>query len=84
MSKHSLKDLNEYLFNQMDALTNEDLTEQELETELKRTKSLTDLSKTIIDSARVVLDAQKHADDYGYGVRESKRIPSLIGGSDEE
>lgn len=77
MSKTTLGDLNEYLFERLDALSNEDLDELELEKEIKRSKATTDVSKTIIDNARVILDAQKHADEYGYGAKERK-LPEVL------
>lgn len=77
MSKTTLGDLNEYLFERLDALSNEDLDDIEIEREIKRSKAITDVSKTIIDNARVLLDAQKHVDEYGYGSKERK-LPEVL------
>ena len=80
MAKTSLVDLNEYLFAQLDALSNEDLTGEELEKEIDRSKAIQGIAKTIIDGANVALQAQKHMDEYGKGGNVA--IP-LIGMTDD-
>ncbi|WP_159635101.1 hypothetical protein [Erysipelothrix anatis] len=76
-TKSSLNDLNEYLFERLDALSNEDLSDKEFDQELKRAKAITDVSKTVIENAKVMLDARKHADEFGYGVKERK-MPKVL------
>lgn len=80
MAKQSLADLNEYLFAQMDALTNPDLTAEELDKEIDRSKAIQGIAKTIIDGANVALQAQKHMDEYG---KEGNLVIPLIGMSDK-
>ena len=75
--KNSLVDLNEYLFEQLDRLTNDDLTGEELETELKRAKAVTTVASNIINSTAVILDAQKHKDEY-YGSNAKKDVPGIL------
>lgn len=67
MKKTTLTDLNEYLFQQLDALTNEDLNEEELERAIKRSEAVTKVAKTIIDNGNLALSAKKHLDEYGQG-----------------
>ena len=73
--KHTLTDLNSYLFQQMDALSNTDLTGEELEKEIERSRAIQGIAKTIIDGANVALQAKKHMDEYGQGT--SVEIPML-------
>ena len=73
--KNSLTDLNEYLFQQLDALSNESLSEEELGKEIERSKAVQGIAKTIIDGANVALQAKKHMDEYGNG--SSVEIPML-------
>lgn len=80
MAKQSLADLNDYLFAQMDALTNPDLTAEELDKEIDRSKAIQGIAKTIIDGANVALQAQKHMDEYG---KEGNLVIPLIGMSDK-
>lgn len=80
MAKTSLADLNEYLFAQMDALTNPDLTGEELDREIDRSKAMQGLAKNIIDGANIALQAQKHMDEYG---KESNIAIPLLGTTDK-
>ena len=73
--KHTLTDLNSYLFQQMDALSNTDLTGEDLEKEIERSKAIQGIAKTIIDGANVALQAKKHMDEYGQDT--SVEIPML-------
>lgn len=66
-TKTTLNDLNEYLFQEMDRLTNEDLSVEELDTEIKRSDALQKIARTIIDNGALALQAKKHLDEYGKG-----------------
>lgn len=63
----TLNDLNEYLFEQMDRLSNDDLTEEQLEMELKRADAITRTAKTIIDNGDLAFRVKQHMDEYGFG-----------------
>lgn len=73
--KNTLTDLNEYLFQQLDALSNESLTGEELEKEIERSKAIQGIAKTVIEGANVAFQAKKHMDEYGQG--GSVEIPML-------
>lgn len=73
--KTSLVDLNEYLFRQLDALSNDNLTGEELEREIERSRAIQGIAKTVIEGANVALSAKKHMDEYGNG--DSVEIPML-------
>lgn len=75
--KNNLVDLNDYLFEQLDRLSNDDLTDEGLETELKRAKAMTSVAANIINSTAVILDAQKHKDEY-YGSNTKKDLPGIL------
>ena len=57
--KNTLNDLNEYLFNQLDRLSNEDLAGEELSREIERASALTATARAIIDNGKLALDAKK-------------------------
>lgn len=80
MARQSLADLNEYLFAQLDALSNPDLTGEELDKEIDRSKAIQGVAKTIIDGANVALQVQKHMDEYG---KDSNIVIPLIGMTDK-
>jgi hypothetical protein len=57
--KNKLIDLNNHLFAQLERLSEEDLSDDELKKEIVRTKSITDVAKEIIGNGRLVLDGQR-------------------------
>ena len=63
----TLNDLNEYLFESLERLTNEDLSDEELDKEIKRNEAIQKTAKTIIDNGTLALQAKKHLDEYGAG-----------------
>lgn len=66
-TKITLNDLNEYLFQELDRLTNEDLSEEDLDKEIKRSEALQKVAKTVIENGALALQAKKYVDEYGKG-----------------
>ncbi|MCX4351734.1 MAG: hypothetical protein OSJ60_08855 [Lachnospiraceae bacterium] len=66
-TKTTLNDLNEYLFQELDRLTNEDLSDEELDKEIKRSEALQKVAKTVIENGALALQAKKYVDEYGKG-----------------
>lgn len=73
--RNTITDLNEYLFQQLDALSNESLTGEALDREIERSRAIQGIAKTVIDGANIALQAKKHMDEYGTG--DSVEIPML-------
>lgn len=63
MKKQNLADLNGYLFESLERLNQEDISGEELKTEIERSRAVTGVAKTVIDNARLVLDVQKAYDE---------------------
>lgn len=63
--KNTLSDLNNYLFESIERLMDDDLSQEELEKEIKRSETVQKVAKTIIDNGTLALQAQKHFDEYG-------------------
>lgn len=74
--KNKLMDLNNHLFEQLERLNDDDLEGEELEKELKRARAMTSISSNIINNASVMLDAQKHRDEY-YGSTQ-REVPDIL------
>jgi len=72
--KNKLIDLNNHLFLQIERLQDEDLTNEKLTLEVERGKAINDIAKTVVDNARLMLQAQKLKDD-GMVVG----VPTVIG-----
>ena len=55
MARDKMQDLRHHLFAQLERLEGEDLTIEDLEKEVKRSKALVGIANTLIDTARVEL-----------------------------
>ena len=76
---NKLTDLNNYLFEQLERLNDDELSEEEFEKELKRSKAVTDISSNIIHNAKTVLEAQKFYEDIGFNAVMENSAKMLIG-----
>ncbi len=77
MIKNTLGDLNGYLFEQLERLNDEDMDEDTLKTELRRSKAVAEVAKQIIENGKLVLDAQKFVDKRNDAENE---LPKLLEG----
>lgn len=57
--KNKLTDLNDYLFAQLERLSDEELQGEELNLEIQRAKSIADIATNIVGVAKVQVDAMK-------------------------
>lgn len=73
--KNTLTDLNNYLFESIERLMDDELSDEQLEREIKRSESVQKVAKTIIDNGSLALQAKKHFDEYG--IEKSVEIPLL-------
>lgn len=72
--KNKLLDLNNHLFEELERLNNDELDEKNLEFEIKRSKSMTNVAKAIIDNANTMLEAKKHFDAKGI----KSEVPDIL------
>lgn len=75
MARNKLMDLNNHLFEQLERLNDEELSDDELQKEIKRSKSMTSVAKVIVDNAELMLQAQKHRDEYYFN---EKNVPDVL------
>ena len=73
--KNTLTDLNNYLFESIERLLDNELSDEELEKEIKRSETVQKVAKTIIDNGSLALQAQKHFTEYGSDI--NVEIPLL-------
>ncbi|CAK2389035.1 hypothetical protein [Vibrio crassostreae] len=62
--KNKLVDLNNHLFAQMECLSDENITDDKLNEEINHSKTLTTVSRQIIDNVRLALDTKKFRTEY--------------------
>lgn len=82
MPRNTLSDLNNHLFEQLERLNDDDLTEEDLQKEINRAKAVSNIAAQIINSGQLALNAQKFAMDYllaGNGEKKAtKKLPPLL------
>lgn len=57
--KNKLSDLNDILFAQLERLTDDELTPEQITQELQRTQAVVQVADRIVDTAQLQLDAAK-------------------------
>lgn len=70
--KNTIGDLNNYLFEALERITDDSLTPEELETELKRASAITGVAETIVHAGELAFKAIKHADEW------DKQLPAQL------
>lgn len=76
--KNTLTDLNNYLFEQMERLYDDSLSEEELERELRKTDSIVKLSEKIITNGELAFKTMQHMDNCGYNAKKRYVPPMLM------
>lgn len=64
--KNTFNDLNNYLFESIERVMDDDLDEAGLEIELKRAKAVSDIATSVVKNGELSLNILKHAAEYGY------------------
>ena len=58
-TKNTLSDLNDYLFMEIEKLSDDDLSDDEIKRECTKARAIQGLAHAVINNARLVLDAKK-------------------------
>ena len=58
--RNNLSALNDYLFESIERIQNDDLSENDLEREIKRAEAVTEVAKVIVQNGELALKAMKH------------------------
>lgn len=74
--KNTLSDLNNYLFESLERLMDDDLSGEDLDREIQRSRAVTDVAEALIHSGELSIKAAKYKTEYG----KSADVPRLIGG----
>lgn len=77
--KNTLTDLNNYLFEALERLTDDSLSEEEMQKEITRSQAVTSVAETIIHNGELSLKAIRHAEEYGIGVSSgTRKLPPML------
>ncbi|CAN8141089.1 putative phage protein [uncultured Thiomicrorhabdus sp.] len=74
--KNSMTDLNNHLFAQMERLSDENLSTEQLEHEITRSKGITSVAKQLAYNASLELKAQELKAEYSV---PGNKTPTLLG-----
>ena len=74
---NTLMDLNTKLFEQMDKLSKEDISQEELDKEINRSETMIKLSTVIISNGELALKVAKFKDDM---MDATARLPKMLEG----
>lgn len=72
--KNTLGDLNNYLFETLERLTDDELSIEELDKEIKRSEAVTAVAEVIVHNGELTLKAIKHSDEW------AKPVPKMLEG----
>lgn len=75
--KNTLSDLNNYLFEAMERLTDDTLSSDQLEQEIKRAESMSKVANQIIQNGELAYRTMVHMDEYGYNV-DRNNVPTML------
>lgn len=80
--KNTLEDLNNYLFGQIEALSDPEISDEQLEREMKKAEGITKLGGQIVQNAKLQFDAIKLRAEYE-GMQNIK-MPKLLEGNNKD
>lgn len=75
--KNTLLDLNNHLFEQLERLTDDELTDEQIEREIKKTDAVVKIADKIIESGQLAFRTMQHMDEYGYG-NANRSVPTML------
>lgn len=75
--KNTLEDLNNHLFEALERLNDDSLSDEELERELKRSEGMTRVAGQIIQNAELAYKTMVHMAEYGYNT-EGQSTPAML------
>lgn len=73
--KNTLTDLNNYLFETLERLLDDNLTDEQMQREIVRSEAVTSVAETVIHNGELALKTMQHLNDMGYG--KGKRDANL-------
>lgn len=76
--KNTLTDLNNYLFEALERMTDDGMTEEQLQKEITRSGAVTSVAETIIHNGELSLKAMRHVEEYGSSLPNGKKLPPML------
>lgn len=76
MMKNNLNEVNNYLFEQLERLNEDDILKEgdNFKKEIQRAKAVSSICSTIVSNANLILNAKKYADELGINEKEALQL----------
>lgn len=81
--KNTLSDLNNYLFEQLERLNDDDLTAEQLDKEIRKTDSIVRVADKIIQNGELAFRTMQHMDEFGYNLKQ-RPVPVMLQAEEEK
>lgn len=78
--KNTLTDLNNYLFEELERLQDDDLSEEELQKEITRSQAVTHVAEAIIRNGELALKTLEAVNEYGMTLDKGFKLPPMLSG----
>lgn len=75
--KNTLGDLNNYLFEQLERLNDDSLTQEQLNKEMTKVDCVVKVADRIIQNGELVFKTLQHMDEFGYNLKPLK-VPQML------
>lgn len=75
--KNTLTDLNNYLFEQLERLNDDEMTDEQMERELKKADTIVKVSEKIIQNGELAFKTMQHLDKAGYNT-VNRAVPPML------
>lgn len=80
--QNTLQDLNNVLFEAIERIQDDELSEEELDREIKRAGAVTKVAEVIVRNGELALKTMEHLNEYGYGRQHRDKnlapVPAML------
>lgn len=81
--KNTLSDLNNYLFEQLERLNDDEISTEQLDREIRKTDSIVKVADRIIQNGDLAFRTMQHMDEYGYNLKP-RPVPVMLKAEGED
>lgn len=78
--KNTLSDLNNYLFEELERLQDDEMSEEELQKEITRSQAVTHVAEAIIRNGELALKTMTAVNEYGLTLERGFQLPPMLSG----
>lgn len=76
--KNTLTDLNNALFEAIERIQQDDITDEQLDREIRRAEAVSDVAEIIVRNGELALKTMMHLNEYGYGAAKAAKLDAQL------